>query len=68
MSVETSTPPQAANLASIFQKAYARAVALQRMTITKVEVRAFVIHGKIDRGPLDDIVVVHVAAVRRGRA
>jgi hypothetical protein len=31
MSVETSTPPQAANLASIFQKAYARAVALQRM-------------------------------------
>ena len=32
MSVETTTPPpQAANLASIFQKAYARAVALQRM-------------------------------------
>jgi hypothetical protein len=31
MSVESVTPPQAANLASIFQKAYARAVALQRM-------------------------------------
>ncbi|MEO6434149.1 MAG: hypothetical protein ABIP55_00080 [Tepidisphaeraceae bacterium] len=31
MSLETSGPPQAANLASIFQKAYARAVALQRM-------------------------------------
>jgi len=29
--VENSAPPQAANLASIFQKAYARAVALQRM-------------------------------------
>jgi hypothetical protein len=31
MSLETSGPPQAANLASIFQKAYARAVALQRL-------------------------------------
>jgi hypothetical protein len=31
MSVENVAPPQAANLASIFQKAYARAVALQRM-------------------------------------
>ena len=31
MSVETVAAPQAANLASIFQKAYARAVALQRM-------------------------------------
>jgi len=29
--VAVTTPPQAANLASIFQKAYARAVALQRM-------------------------------------
>ena len=31
MSMEVNGPPQAANLASIFQKAYARAVALQRM-------------------------------------
>jgi hypothetical protein len=30
-SASASAPPQAANLASIFQKAYARAVALQRM-------------------------------------
>ena len=31
MSTETTAPPQAQQLASIFQKAYARAVALQRM-------------------------------------
>lgn len=31
MSIETTAPPQAQQLASIFQKAYARAVALQRM-------------------------------------
>jgi Tfp pilus assembly protein PilE len=31
MSSETTAPPQAQQLASIFQKAYARAVALQRM-------------------------------------
>ena len=31
MSMDSAMPPQAANLASIFQKAYARAVALQRM-------------------------------------
>ena len=31
MSTETAAPPQAQQLASIFQKAYARAVALQRM-------------------------------------
>ena len=31
MSDQSVAPPQAANLASIFQKAYARAVALQRM-------------------------------------
>lgn len=31
MSMEVNGPPQAANLATIFQKAYARAVALQRM-------------------------------------
>jgi hypothetical protein len=31
MSIDTSAPPQAQQLASIFQKAYARAVALQRM-------------------------------------
>ena len=31
MSTDTTAPPQAQQLASIFQKAYARAVALQRM-------------------------------------
>ena len=31
MSSDTTAPPQAQQLASIFQKAYARAVALQRM-------------------------------------
>jgi len=31
MSTDTAAPPQAQQLASIFQKAYARAVALQRM-------------------------------------